>query len=292
MIGRTPRTEAENFLFIITFIWGSTFVVTKDLLHAASPFLYICVRFTVASLLLLAVFPSLRSGWSSATVLRGGALGLMLFAGFALRAGGLQYPSASKSAFITGMLVVFTPVWQVVLERRAPKAGNILGVILVTIGLYLLTSPAGSEFSTGDAMTMICAALFGLYIVSLDMWGKGYDAAKLTMMQFQVSAVGGLMGALLLEKPFLEVSLWSVSQLLYLAIFATVIALYVQTAYQKDTTPTRSAVIFSMEPVIAALFAYVLAGERIGIAGVAGGGVIILGLLISELSDSLFGGRA
>lgn len=288
MFNKTPRAKAELLLFVITFIWGSTFVITKDLLGAISPFLYMFFRFALSAMVLFAVFPSIRKGWTKGTFLRGAGLGLMLFAGFAFQTVGLGSTTASKSAFITGMLVVFTPIWQIILERRAPKLGNIIGVVLVTIGLYLLTSPSGSGFTTGDAMTLVCASLFGVYIVTLDMWGKGHDAAQLTMVQFLVAAVGGLGGSVFLEQSFLESSMRLAGQLVYLVIFATVIALYIQTAYQKDTTPTRSAVIFSMEPVIAAIFAYVVAGERIGSIGILGGGIIVAGLLVSETSDALF----
>ncbi|MEK6649333.1 MAG: DMT family transporter [Bacteroidota bacterium] len=287
----TPRARAELVLFCITFIWGSTFVVTKELLSSISPFAYIGLRFSLAAVLFVAIFPRSVSTLTKAAALHGAVLGGLLFAGFVLQTVGLQYTTASKSAFITGMLVVFTLLWQVALERRFPRLGTVLGVGLVTVGLYLLTLPAGSGFNVGDAMTLGCAFLFGLYIVMLDIYGKRSDATHLTILQFLVSAVGGGLAAMFLEDVVVEWSAPMALRLAYLAVFATVIALYLQTKYQKDTTPARSAVIFSLEPVVAAVLAYVVAGERIGVVGAIGGGLIVAGLLLSELSDQLFGDR-
>ncbi|MBI3004056.1 MAG: DMT family transporter, partial [Ignavibacteriales bacterium] len=150
----SSRAKAEFFLLSITLIWGTTFVLTKIVLQHVSPFLYIAIRFGAASLIFAAIFFSHVKAIRANTAVKGGILGLLLFVGFALQTVGLEYTSASKSAFVTGMLVVLTPICQVIIERRAPKAGNVLGVVLVTAGLYFLTSPQGSEFNIGDALTL------------------------------------------------------------------------------------------------------------------------------------------
>jgi drug/metabolite transporter (DMT)-like permease len=280
------KTRAELFLLSITLIWGSTFALSKYLLDTISPLFYIGVRFSLA----LVIFAVLAYGRVIATTkdafIKGGILGVLLFSGFAAQTIGLQYTGASKSAFITGMMVVFTPICQIVIERRAPKVGNIIGILLVMIGLYLLTSPAGSEFNLGDGLNLLCAITFALYIVYLDVFSKGQDPVHLTVAQFVVCAVLGLIAAFLFEPVRFHPTAGAYGALLYLTIFATVIALFVQTRYQKDTTPTRSAVIFSIEPVLAAGFAYVVLGEVLGTAGMVGGGLIVGGVLVSELSPS------
>jgi len=278
------RTKAELFLLSITFIWGSTFAVSKFLLGFITPLAYIGIRFTIATVLFSLMFSRDIRALTRGAALKGGILGALLFLGFAVQTIGLQYTTASKSAFITGMMVVFTPICQLFIERRAPRLGNIVGVVLVTIGLYLLTSPAGSEFNIGDALNLVGAFMFALYIVYLDMFSKDHNTIQLTFMQFISTAILGVATAGAFEQVVAHFSNESLLALMYLAVFATVIALYIQTRYQKDSTPTRAAVIFSVEPVIAAAFAYLLLGEVIGILGVIGGGVIIAGLLVSELS--------
>ena len=282
----TSRTRAELFLFSITFIWGSTFVVSKYLLSFATPLAYIAIRFAIAALIFSAVsFRNVKSMTKSA-LLNGSILGGLLFFGFATQMIGLQYTTASKAAFITGMMVVFTPICQLVIERRAPKLGNIVGVVLVTVGLYLLTSPAGAEFNLGDGLNLLCAVSFALYIVYLDIFSKEADSSQLTLVQFVTCAVLGILTSALFEHAAFAATPGSLLALGYLIIFATIIAIYIQARFQKDTTPTRSAIIFSIEPVIAATIAYFALGEVIGLPGIVGGGFIVAGLLVSELSPA------
>jgi drug/metabolite transporter (DMT)-like permease len=284
----TSRTRAEIYLLSITVIWGSTFALTKFILEDASPFVYITIRFTIASLIFAILFFRRLRTISKDAFAKGTVLGLLLFIGFVLQTVGLKYTTASKSAFITGLMVVFTPIFQLVIERRPPKIGNVIGVILVAIGLYLLTSPKGAEFSIGDALTLICAITFSLYTVYLDIFGKEHDPAHLSFMQFVWTAILAVMAIPFLETAFLHVNVNFVLNIAYLATMPTVVALYIMAKYQKFTTPTRSAIIYSMEPPIAAIFAFFMIGELVGISGLAGGMLILSGLIVSELSDVIF----
>lgn len=284
----TSRTRAEFLLLSCTLIWGGTFAITKSGLEDISPMLLVTLRFAVATVLFLP-FVNLRRGAMTPVTLKGGIIiGLLLFTGFITQTIGLQYTTASKSGFITGLLVVFTPVFQILIERKPPKIGNILGVVLVTSGLYLLTSPEGSEFNLGDGLTLVCAAVFGLYIVYLDLYTREGDVRQIAFLQFAVTGTGSLMGVLLFEEVLFRPGWPLVGSVAYLALLATLYTLTVQTRYQKETTPTRAAIIFSVEPVFAAFIAYVALGETIGPTGVLGGGLIVTGLLVSELSDVIF----
>lgn len=248
----------------------------------------VAVRFGIAGLLFLAFSSQSLSGMDRRVVIRGGILGFLLFAGFAAQTMGLQYTTASKSGFITGMLVVFTPVFQVFIERRSPKPGNLIGVALVSVGLYLLTSPKGSEFNRGDAMTLACAVIFALYIVYLDFFTKEHDVAQLTFLQMVVTVLLAVFCTLIWEQPHLKLTSGLAFAIAYLAVMATLVTLFLQTKYQRETTPTRAAIIYSLEPVISALLAYLVENENLGKAGIVGGGIIVAGLLVSELSDSIF----
>jgi len=282
------RTKAEVFLLLVTLIWGSTFAITKSALEDASPFVYTSLRFILASILFgVFSFPKLKS-LNLRSFVKGGILGVLLFIGFATQTVGLLYTTASKSAFLTAMMVVFTPLCQVLIERKFPKLGNIIGVLLVTIGLYFLTSPSGSEFNFGDGLTLICAVSFGFYIVLLDMFSQDCDASHLTAMQFFTTAILATVAGLGFEDRRVEFTRPLLLSLAYLSVFASVIALSVQARYQKFTTPTRAAVIFSIEPVIAAVFAYSMLGERVGGQGILGAGIIMCGVLVSEFSDLIF----
>ncbi|MEX0602291.1 MAG: DMT family transporter, partial [Bacteroidota bacterium] len=143
-------------------------------------------------------------------------------------------------------------------------------------------------FNIGDGLTLICAAVFGLYIVYLDVFTKQYHVGHLTFLQFVSTGIICAVSALLFEDMVLALTTNLLLGVAYLAVLATVVTLAIQTRYQKDTTPTRAAIIFSLEPVIAAILAYLVRGEEIGSLGVLGGGLIVTGLLVSELSDVIF----
>ena len=281
--------RAELLLVCTTVIWGSTFVVTKDALGGSSPILFVALRFLAASFILtLFFFKKLRLlRWEEAK--KGVILGLLIYIGFVAQTIGLQYTTASKSAFFTGTLVVFTPIVQLVLERRLPRIGNLLGVIFAAVGLYLLTSPGGSEFNKGDALALLCAFLFAVYIVYLDTIPAEQDRFFLTYSQILTTGVLAIVCAIFFEDIRFAGTTSLVVSLLYLTIFATIITTWIQTRFQGDTQPTRAAVIFTLEPVLAAVIAYFVRGEALGTIGILGGAIIVTGLLLSELSDVIPG---
>jgi drug/metabolite transporter (DMT)-like permease len=285
----TKKTRAELVLLATTVIWGGTFVVNKIALIDTSPLLFITVRFFIATVFFLVFFRKAILPLPRGAVFHGGLLGLFLFLGFSTQTIGLLYTTASKSAFITGMMVVFVPVVQVLVEHRAPKVGNILGIVVVVIGLWLLTAPQGASFNQGDALSLVCAVFFAVYIVHLDIVSQKMSALQLTFLQTAAMMVLAGLGTLFFEQVSVTVTGDLLLCLAYLTIFATIFTLFVQTRFQKDTTPTRAVVIFSIEPVIASAIAAVVLGETLGREGLLGGALIIGGVLVSELSDAIPG---
>jgi drug/metabolite transporter (DMT)-like permease len=223
----------------------------------------------------------------ASAALRGSLLGAFLFLGFVAQNIGLTITTASKSAFITGMMVAFVPLLQVLVERRMPKIGNVLGVAAVAAGLWFLTSPAGASFNAGDALTVVCAVFFAVYIIYLDIISKEMNTEQLVFLQMTSVAAFSWIVVACFETPVFIVSTSSLLAMGYLTFLATLLTTWVQTRYQKDTTPTRAVVIFSIEPVIASVIAAVLLGEALGTLGTIGGGLILAGVLVSELSDGI-----
>ncbi|HTO93493.1 MAG TPA: EamA family transporter [Bacteroidota bacterium] len=283
----TPKSRAEGVLLALTLIWGSTFVVGKIVLVALTPLQMIAARFTLAAIFLLAFFSRRIFPLTRRQIARGLVLGVFLFLGFVAQTVGLTMTTASKSAFITGMMVVFVPLLQVVIERRSPRVGNLVGVAVVTAGLWLLTSPAGASLGTGDVLTLVCAILFAVYIVYIDVVAHEMSALQLTFIQMASNALFALAGSALFDTLPARVPAGTVIAVLYLTVFATLLTTFMQTRFQKETSPTRAAVIFTIEPVFAALSAALVLGEQIGVGGAAGGGLIIGGVLLSELSDGI-----
>jgi drug/metabolite transporter (DMT)-like permease len=283
---KRSRRIAEAVLLGMTFIWGGTFPVVKSGLSDISPLAFVSIRFWIATVVFIIIFRRKLLHVSFPTFIRGCILGLLLCVGFTAQTIGLGITTASKSGFITGMLVIFTPMAQLVIERKPPSMGNIIGIVLVTIGLWIFTSPQGSGMNTGDWLTLFAAIIWGVYIVTLDLFSRSHDVVHITFLQTGATAVFSTIVMMFIEVPFFRFTTNIVAALAYTALLSTVITTYTQTRYQKDTTPTRAAIIYSLEPVIAAVLAFYFLGEYIGISGIFGGGLILLGLLISELSDA------
>ncbi|MFZ1080655.1 MAG: DMT family transporter [Candidatus Kryptoniota bacterium] len=275
--------KAELILLSITLIWGGTFAVVKFALANSSPLTFLAIRFGIASLIFPLIYRKNYFSMDKATFIGGAFLGVLLMVGFAFQTIGLKYTTSSKSAFITGLLVAFTPIAQAIIERKLPSKGNLIGVGLVAVGLYLLTSPSGQGFNIGDILTFFCAISYAIYIVYLDIFSKKHDVSKLTLLQLSITSLLSIAIAPFVETMEVHLTTGFIWALLYTSILATVFATYLQTKYQRDTTPVRAAIIFSMEPVLANVIAFFAFGEFVGYIGAVGGTLIIAGLLTSEL---------
>ncbi len=282
----TVRGRAELALFATTFIWGSTFVVVKAGEAEVSPSLFIAARFGIGALLLGLFLIRQLGSISRVTIKKGLILGAMLGVGIVIQNHGIYQTTASKSAFITGLMVIFTPIAQFILERRLPRIGNIAGIIIVTAGLFLLTSPDGSEINRGDLLVLLSAVIFGVYIVYIDLYTKGETVLHLSFVQVTVTTLTAA-AVLPFETIVFQPTTQLIVSLLYMGTCATIVTTYMQTRFQQDTTPTRAVIIFTLEPVIAAVLAYYVLSEQLGFMGIVGAGLIIVGILISEFMDNL-----
>ncbi len=289
---------AEGALLLTTFLWGVTFVVIKLSLTDVSPLLFVSLRFTLAALIIFPFMLNILKTSKKEVLIGGIILGILNFAGYATQTIGLKYTSATKSGFITGTFVIFTPILQLIIEKRAPKKENIIGIFLVLLGLAFLSSKGnaifdifkelGENFNIGDFFTLLCAIVFAAYIVYLDMISHKIDYKLLVFFQIAVTGICGwiftyFLSASGLEKISFTVSGTVIFAVIYTALMATVIATTLQTKYQKFVTPTKAAIIFSFEPIFAALFAFLIINERITSFGFIGCIFIFTGLLVSEL---------
>jgi drug/metabolite transporter (DMT)-like permease len=291
---------ALGALILTTLIWGGTFVIIKESLSYVSPMVFISSRFLFATLLLLPFAGIIFKGSSSVEFKGGLLLGLLYFVGFATQTIGLNFTTATKSGFITGTFVIFTPILQLIIEKRKPSKWNIIGIILVIFGMIFLSSHGekvydvfselGSNFNIGDFLTLICAIFYSGYIVYLDIISKKAKFMPLVFIQIALTAVGGVLflyifSASGIESIRIEFNQYVIFALLYTVILATILTTGLQTRFQKYVTPTKAAIIFSFEPIFAALFAYLLINERLGSFGVIGGIFIFAGLLVSEVFE-------
>ncbi len=294
------KYKGEIALITATLIWGATFTIIKNALHDASPLVFISLRFIFAALILLPfLFKALRN--IKKPVLLGGILlGIFYFLGFSTQTIGLNYTSATKSGFITGTFIIFTPLLQIIIEKKFPSKGSVIGIILAVAGLILLSSSGtsilsvfseiGEGFNIGDFFTLLCAFFFSLYVVYLDIISKKFDYKPLVFLQIAVTGVFGVLAAFALaffglETPHFEITSNLIFAVGYTSILATIITTIILTKFQKLILPARAGIIYAMEPIFSAIIAFFVLREKISNFGLIGGALIISGLLISELID-------
>ncbi len=279
-------------LAAVVLVWGTSFVMVKEALADASPLMFLLLRFGVAALVLLPLLGR-RLNWREPAATRAGlVVGFLLFAGFVFQTIGLQHTTPTKSAFITSLSVPLVPLLLAVLSPRQLSARALLGIGVATVGMYFLTIPAGSfSVERGDLITLFCAVGFACHIVALGRYAPRFGFASMAVRQIVAAFVFLLVAAPIaggLGWASLDIR-WSAGLLFALgvtAVLGTALAFSVQTWAQQYTSPTHAAVLFSLEPVFAAAFSYFMVGERLGGRGLLGAGLILAGVLVTELAGN------
>lgn len=294
---------ADGALILTTLIWGSTFFMAKDILTVWPPMAYMFVRFVAAAILLAAMFPRQLARARGEEWRAGATLGVLMGFGFGLQAAGQVYTTASKSAFVTGLTTPLVPFVAYLLLRARPGVENLIGVGFASLGGLLILAPQGADGTVnyGDLLTLAATALFATHITLLSVYARRYDVRQLTVLQIASTATlftlvwlglrlwelfaGTLPQAFARETAPLVWSGRVLWQLVYLATVATVGSFLCWTWGQARTSATHAAVIFSLEPVFATVFAvaFIGAGEWMGARGFIGGALVLAGIIISEM---------
>ncbi len=284
------RYLAEFMLVIVTVFWGGTFPLVKDAIRETPVLAFLWIRFALAALILFAwagpaQIRSLgRSGWK-----RGIGLGALLFCSYAFQTFGLAKTSSANAAFITGLNVVWVPLLAGPLLGKPAATGSRIGVVCALCGLFMLSYQAPFRLNPGDALVMVCSIFVALHVLGLDAWTHGYDGRALAFAQIATMALLGLLGSLVFEpvtwpRQWTPALFWAV---IICSVFATVYAFWAMTVFQKMTTPTRAALIYTLEPVFGAIFAVFYAGEHLSKMAWAGGGLIVMGMITAEAWPAL-----
>jgi drug/metabolite transporter (DMT)-like permease len=289
---------ADLALTLIMAVWGSSFAILRSLLGdgAASPLALVAVRMAVASALLLGFMAASSKGRAQLRSLRGELLrdgvfvGALLGIGFVMQIEGLQRTTASRSGFLTGTLVVLVPLIELAVFRKRPALPAAIGVLLAFVGMTVLSAPwsnTSKATAVGDALTLACALVFAAQIVALGRIAPRHPVLPLLFLQLAtIGALAALAGPVVDAQQFSGTPrLWLA--LLYLAVFATLLAFGIQTWAQKILPPVRVALISALEPVFAALWAALLIGERLTLRELTGGALIVLGVAVGEAGAAL-----
>lgn len=277
----SSRTPGILGLVIATAIWGSTFLVTKDTLDTLSVANFLLWRFGIAAVVLLAAAPGRWLRLSGDEWRKGLLLGLFLGSGFLAQTQGLLHTSAAVSGFVTGLMVVLTPLVAALLYHEQVHARGWTAVIVATCGLALI-SLRGWNMSPGVGLTILGAALFALQIASLSQWATKANSYGLTTISVAVTAVMCLLAALLTGGVTVPSSRPDWTAILYLALGATCFGLVLQAWSQSHLSATTAAVIMTLEPAWAGAIAVVIGGEVLTLRMWIGAALILAAMFIAE----------
>ena len=268
-------------LLSVTAVWGSTFVLIKDLLARMSVVDFLAARYAIGAVVALALFarPVCRLG--RVQIARGLLLGLLYGLGQLLQTWGLDLIEPSVSGFVTGTYVIFTPILATIVLRQRMSAIVWLAVALATLGLGLLTL-RGVAIGMGVWLTMAAAVLYALQIIGLSQWSRPGDALGLSAVQMLAIALVCLV-ATLPHGPKLPPDREAWFAVLYMALIAGAFAMVLQTWAQSQLSATRSAIMMTGEPVFAAAFAVAFGTDLLGWRMLVGGGLIVAAMYLVEI---------
>lgn len=288
------QTSADGLMFIITLIWGFTFIFTKLGISHTNESFFVLLRFGIALLLLLIVFNKRLFNIKKETINQGLILGFFYAGGFILQTYGLKQTTVPKSAFITGLAVPLVPFVYWFLVRKRVELFSKIGVFVASVGLWFFANPDINNLNIGDVLTLFSTVFWAFYITYMDIFTKdkvGTDyTAQLVFMQFLSLVALSLISFLIfdLDSFFIDFHPNLIYAVLYNGIIASFLLTFIHTAYQKFTTPIKAALIFSLEPVVASVASIFIFASVFTTTEIIGAIIMFSGVLTSEIGPFIF----
>jgi drug/metabolite transporter (DMT)-like permease len=291
----SDSTLAHLLLLAVVIIWGSTFVLVKDALQDASPLLFNLLRMSVAFIALAVVNRRQLRHISRSSLLASLIVGVFLAAGYQFQTAGLALTTPAKSGFITGLVVVFVPIFTILPALRspntpAPRWTTAIGVILAFSGLLLLTTPAQTSWhplfvsiGLGDMLTLACAVAFAAHLLTLSHASSQVPTGQLATLQIGVAAALMAITLPLGGRPHLSITPRLLIALAITSLLATAAAFTIQSWAQQHLPPTHTAILLTLEPVFAGLTSFFVLHERLGRRSLCGAALILAGIASIEL---------
>jgi drug/metabolite transporter (DMT)-like permease len=293
-----PSTLAHLLLLAVVAIWGATFALVKDALRDVSPLLFNLIRMALAFLALAIVNHRHLRNLTRRTVFSGLVVGIFLAAGYQFQTAGLARTTPAKSAFITGLVVVFVPLLTLFPTLRpatahAPRWNAALGAVLAFSGLLLLTTPPGTQWQSlfatiglGDLLTLACAIAFAGHLLALAHTSPGLPAAQIATLQIGFATLFMALTLPVGGPLHLAITSRLVIALAVTSLLATAAAFTIQSWAQQHLPPTHTAILLTMEPVFAYLTSLLFLHERLGRRSLTGAALILSGIAVIELLSS------
>jgi len=273
----------ELALIAITAVWGGTFLVVHIAMQHSGPWFFVGLRFTVAGLISMLIFHRSLRGMTWADLGAGASIGLMIYGGYGLQTLGLQTIDSSTSAFLTALYVPMVPFAQWIFFRKRPPAMAFVGAALAFAGLVLIAGPEAFSLSLGlgESVTLISTLPIVGEIILISVFAGRIDLGRITIVQLLTAGLLSFATMPVVGEGVPAFSWAWVAAGIGLGVSSCIIQLTMNWA-QKSVSPTRATIIYSGEPVWAAIIGRI-AGERLPAAALVGGMLVVLGILASEL---------
>lgn len=275
---------ADFSLVLVALAWGLTFFPVQRAVEESPVYLFLFWRFLFATIL-MGLFTIRHWKKIDKITIQGGViLGVFLFLGFAFQTFALTHTYSSTVAFITGLNVVLVPFIVFLFFKNRVSFYSITGALFASLGLYLLSAQDSLSIGYGEFYALICAFMFAFQISFTAYYAKRCNIYMLVVLQFLVVAIFSLIGAIIFDAKVMPDKFSGVflEAIIVTVLFATIFAFFVQTAMQRFTTPAKTAIIFTLEPVSAGVAGYYIANEILSSAQLFGAGLILLGVIIAE----------
>jgi len=276
------KIASKLALFGASVIWGSSFLVVKNTMDIMQPHTLLAFRFTIGSILLSIIFVKRLKNINKDYFIKGGIVGILLFIAYSLQTIGITDTTPGKNAFLTAVYCVIVPYLYWIIEKNKPDRFNILAAVLCLSGIGFVSLENDFKIRFGDAFTLLSGFFYAAHMVALSKLSKDKDPVLLTIVQFGYTAVISWAAALLFEDIPKSLGQNEVLDLLYLAVFATAIALLLQTIGQKYTNPAPASIILSLEAVFGVLFSVIFYGEVVSLKLLFGFILIFISIITSE----------
>ena len=290
------KHRGELLLFLTSFIWGFAFIAQKLGSDYIPPFTFNFLRNLTAGLFLLIYAfvrknktrEKLNSITKTATIRGGITTGLVMAIAVSFQQTGVYFTTSGKAGFITSLYVVIVPIIAIFMGKKVSKK-TAVAIILALIGLYLLTVKVEDGFSInkGDILIFIGSLFFAFHILFIDHYSVKSDSVKMSMLQFFVASLVSLFLMILFEKPELDLVIKGIFAILYMGVFSSGLGYTLQIVAQKDTDPTISSLILSLEAVFAALFGFIFLKEVPNERELIGGILMFFAIILAQLPNSI-----
>ncbi|MNB69805.1 putative DMT superfamily transporter inner membrane protein [compost metagenome] len=280
---RMKPLKAELLLIMVTLFWGSSYIFMKMGLNSLGEFNLIALRFGLAFILAAVLFRKRLRRIDLGTVKYGALLGFLLLGVFTCITFGLQTTTTSNAGFLVALTVVFVPLLEVLVFRKKVSPPQIFGTLLAIAGIGLLTLNGSLQIQPGDFLCILSALFYAVQILVTGKAVKSCDSLNIGILQLGFAGGYALVLSAIFETPALPSTMPAWIAIAALGVLCSACGFILQPVAQQFTTPTRTGLIFSLEPVFAAFFGYWFAGEQLSMQGYAGAALVMLGIVASEL---------